>query len=463
MSIEETLTSLRTRPPRWVNQERLPALRLRAGGALSAAARRGLVSDLKAEGTAGSARHARKARALIEDEDCAALLKVLLESWVSAGQPPNDRRWLLFAMGILGDEVDIDQLGDRVYAESRAKQHRMASHCVNALARSPHPAASSWLARLARSAPSPRLRSEAWLARLDRLDGVPVMVRSHGFDPHGMRPFSLGGRMLELRLQPDGTLHIFEGRRRLKSMPRARKRDDAAAVAAARDRFASLKASISADLSDTIAALTEVMITGQPLTGWRALLQAPIPHFIVRGLIWEALIDGEARFRFLLTDEGDAVDTAGADRSLEAVTAVRPVHPIHLDAAEADLWRSLLLEAAASPPFAQLDRSVHRPLNDERPFGSLLANRAAINPWHLARTLTARGYYAERSYRIESAVKTIGPYCITIRHDPYSPFERSMSLLRLQQITLQHGQTILPHPPAVIYSEIAADLTALQR
>ena len=246
-------------------------------------------------------------------------------------------------------------------------------------------------------------------------------------------------------------------------MPRARKRDDAAAVGAARERFAVLKAAIAADLSDTIAALTEVMITGQPITDWRALLQAPVPHFIVRGLIWEALVDGEGRFRFLLTDEGDAVDTVGADRVLDGVTAIRPVHPLHLDSAEADLWRALLLEAAASPPFAQLERSIHRPRNVERPFGSLLANRAAINPWHLARTLTSRGYYAEHSYRIDSAVKTIGPYSITIRHDPYSPFERSASLLRLQQITLHHGQTILPHPPAVIYSEIAADLTALLR
>lgn len=463
MSPEETLESLRTRPSRWVNEAHLPVLRLRAGGQLSAAARRGLVSDLKAEGTAGSALHARQARPLIEDEDCAALLLALLEAWALGGQPQNDRRWLLFATGILGDADAIDRLGARVLTESQAKQHRMAGYCVAALARSPHPAAPSWLARLSRTAPSPRLRRDAWTARLARPGGAPVMVRGRGFDQDGIRAFSLGGRMLQLRLQPDGSLNIYEGSRRLKSLPRARKRDDAAAVDAARARFISLKAAVSADLNDTVAALTEVMITGQPITDWRGLLQAPVPHFIVRGLIWEALADGAPRFRFLLTDEGDAINTAGVDLSLDSIESIRPVHPLYLDDDETDAWRNLLLEAAANPPFSQLDRPIHRPINAERPFGSLLANRAAINPWHLTRTLTARGYTSDRSNRVESAVKTIGPFCITIRHDPYSSFERASPQLRVQEVTLHHGQTILPRPPAAIYSEIASDLSALTR
>ena len=456
-----TLASLRTRPPRWVDETALPPLYFRSGQVLSDAARRGFIADLKSEGTSGTARHARAARAVLRDADCSALMTALLSDWAGAGQPQPARRWLLFAIGILGDADYIDRLGNRVFDENRAKKHQMAGHCVASLARSPHPAAVGWLARLSRTAPTARLRSAAWSARQARPGGDPVMVRSRGFDHHGQRAFDLAGRPLLLRLQADGAVHIFEGSRRLKSLPRARKRDDPGAVTTARARFAALKSALHADLTDTAAALIEAMITGQPITGWRALLDAPVPHWIVRGLIWEALPEEGEHFRFLLTDEGDAVDVDGVDLSLDVVTAVRPIHPLHLAKTEADAWRILLLDAAINSPFPQLDRPIYHPRDPDQPFGSLLANRPAVNPWQLARTLSSRGYLADRGYRIDHCVKTIGPYRITIQHEPYSPFERSASRTRIQQVTLRHGQTLLPRPPAVLYSEIAADLAGL--
>ncbi len=462
-TLVDDLTALRTRPSRWVDAEALPTIRLKAGGVLPEAARRGLIADLKSEGTAGTARHARAIRPLLHDADCADLIAALLADWAGADQPQTDRRWLLFAIGILGDAETIDLLGNRVFKESQAKQHRMAGYCVASLARSPHPEASGWLARLSRTAPTPRLRSEAWTARQARPGGDPVMVRSRGFDLHGQRTFLLGARSLLLRLQPDGSIGIFEGRKRLKSLPRARKRDDPDAVAAARARFVALKAAVSADLTDTIAGLVESMITGVTVTAWRALLAAEVPHFIVRGVVWEGLVESGDPIRFLVTDEGDPVDVAGEDLALDGVTAIRPVHPLGLAEGEADAWRSLLLEAAVSPAFPQLDRPTLRPPDPDRPFGSLLAGRAAVNRWQLARTMTARGYSVERGYRIESGVKLIGPFRITIRHDPYSPFDRSYSTLRLQQVLVCHGETPLPRVPAVLYSEIAADVAALLR
>ncbi len=430
---------------------------------LPEAARRGLIADLKSEGTAGTAQHARAIRPLLEDADCAALIGALLSDWVEAEQPQTDRRWLLFAIGILGDAKTIDLLGNRVFEESQAKQHRMAGYCVASLARSPHPDAPGWLARLSRTAPTPRLRSEAWTARQARPGGDPVMVRSRGFDHHGQRAFLLGARALLLRLQPDGSIAIFEGRKRLKSLPRARKRDNPEAVAAARARFSALKAAVSADLTDTIAGLVESMITGVTVTEWRALLAAPVPHFIVRGVIWEGLVEPGDPIRFLVTDEGDPLDATGADLSLDGVTAIRPAHPLGLTDREADAWRSLLLEASASPAFPQLDRPTHHPPDPDHPFGSLLAGRPAVNRWQLARTMTARGYTVERGYRIDHAVKLIGPFRITIRHDPYSPFERAHASLRLQRVMVSHGETPLPRVPAVLYSEIAADVGALLR
>jgi hypothetical protein len=459
----DDLIALRTRPSRWVDTDALPPLRLLAGGVLPESARRGFIADLKSEGTAGTARHARAIRPRLHDDDCADLLTALLVDWAGAGQPPLDRRWLLFAIGILGDADYIDRLGVRVFEENHAKQHRMAGYCVESLARSPHPEAPGWLARLSRTAPTPRLRKDAWTARQTRPGEDPVMVRSRGFDHHGERTFPLGARSLLLRLQPDGSMGIFEGRKRLKSLPRARKKDDPDAVATARARFSALKSALSADLTDTIAGLVESMITGATITDWRVLLEAPVPHFIVRGVIWEGLRNPDEPLRFLVTDEGDPVDAAGADLDLDGVTEIRPVHPLGLTEDVADAWRNLLLEASASPAFPQLDRATYRPVNPDRPFGSLLSGRSSVNPWQLARTLTARGYLAERGYRIDHAVKLIGPFRITIRHDPYSPFDRSASSLRIQQVSLSHGETLLPRPPAVLYSEIAADLAALLR
>ena len=60
-------------------------------------------------------------------------------------------------------------------------------------------------------------------------------------------------------------------------------------------------------------------------------------------------------------------------------------------------------------------------------------------------------------------MKTIGPFRVTISHDPYSPFERGAGRVSLRQIIVTKGETLLPRPPTVLYSEIAGDLAAVLR
>ncbi len=451
-TIEEALCAVRARPPRWVDA--LPVVRLCSGVRLTDKAVSGLIAALKSEGPASLDTLPRRLRAHLDGADCAALLKTLEQRWRAAGEPSGDRRWLIFAAALLGDGAAIDRLGRRVETERRARRHKMARCCVEAICRSDQPAATAWLAHLARAAPTLPLRMCAWSALNDRgRDGpMPLALPSLGFDARGERPFDHGGRALTLRLRPGGTVAIFDGDRPLKALPTARRADDPAAVRAARARFATLKTDLAQTLTALKAALTESMVLQQPLADGAALLAHPVGFWIVRGVIWRADVD------FLLTEEGVPVDIRGHDLPPPDPAALRPVHPIALSAAVRDRWSSLLVASGHRPPFPQLDRPVSRP---EGPPSAALVRRPALSPWQLARNLTRRGYLPDTSGgTIERALKFVGAWLLCIEHEPYSAYRRS-GRVRLLHITVSQGQRRMPRIPLTLQAELEADIAML--
>ncbi|MEL6342484.1 MAG: DUF4132 domain-containing protein [Myxococcota bacterium] len=479
-SIEEKLAAVRTRPPKWVTLTELPTLRWQRADAaaapipLSEKATKGFIADLKRESPEEVAPLARPARARLDAVDCAAFLNGLLTQWAVAGQPSRDRRWLLFAIGLLGDDEAIDALGRRVSAEIKAKRHRAAGYCLVSLARNGSPTAKRWLARWARQAPGLTLRASAWSAWVALDDGGPLPINAVqlGFDRDGWRDYDHGGRALRLRLTPDATVELFDGARPLKSVPGPRKADDPDAVRASRARLSTMKAALKEGLQDLHDALEEAMIVERPLADWRTLLlEHPLAWRASRGLIFEALArDGAPMWRFLLTEEGDAVDAHGEDLPLAEVSGVRVVHPGRMTADERDGWRDLLDEADATPPFDQLDRPMALPGDGPRPLADALAVLPAMATPRLAHGLASRGYLADNAAAayglIERSLKFFGPYLVVLSHEGYpaNPYHWSRQRrLRLTGIEVRRGKSVVPAArlPAPVFSEIISPLQTL--
>ena len=229
----EALEAVRARPPRWVDAAALPLLRLAAPAdgseeeVLSEAARRGFLADLKSEGPEETAALARPLAPRLRATDRAALARALLVQWSEAGEPSRDRRWLLFAVGLLGDDALLDALGRRVGEEVAARRHAVAQTCLSSLHRSGGRVARRWLGRWSRQAPTMRLRAAAWAGRMaltDELAGpLEVQPPDLGFDLRGERAYDHAGRALTLQLGADGQIQLRDGARALRSLPAARR------------------------------------------------------------------------------------------------------------------------------------------------------------------------------------------------------------------------------------------------
>lgn len=471
-AIDETLSKIRARPPRWVDQDALPTLCLDDGTPLSPKARAGLIADLKSEGPEEYAVNARTALQQIAATQQAALIKTLLGDWAAAGQPARDRRWLIFASALLGDDALIDALGRRVGEEIAARRHQAAGYCIEALLRAGTPTAQRWLARWSRQAPGLNLRAQAWSARqvLDKAVRwvSAVAPHDHGFSEQGERDYDHGGRLLRLRLAEDGEIAIFDGQRRLRALPTARKQDDAAVVRRSRDDFKALKAAVSDSLLALNAALEEAMILGRPLADWPLLRQAPLAWRASRGLVFSARA-GDVVVRFFLSDEGDPLDMQGDDVDIPDGAEIRVVHPMVLtDEARAG-WRAILAEARAVPPFEQLSRPLHPPAPGPAPLAAVLRGLPPMATPRLIRGLAARGYLPDtfESYgMIGQSMCFLGPYVITVTHDAYpsNPFkQRTRQPLRLRSAEIRRGKRKVPSEslPAPIFSEIVGALLTL--
>ncbi|MFT4975071.1 MAG: hypothetical protein ACI8S6_000958 [Myxococcota bacterium] len=470
IDIEEALHQIRARPPRWVDAAALPVLRLRDGVVLSERARAGFIADLKSEGPDSRAEVARTALPLIEPADRVALMGALLVDWAVAGQPPRDRRWLIFATGLLGDAALHDALGRRVGEELAGRRYKAAGYCIEALARGGGPTAKRWLACWSRSAPSLSLRAAAWSARQPLGPVATVAPPDHGFSPRGERSYDHAGRPLQLRLTVDGEIQIFDGARPLKSLPAARKQDDPDAVRRSRDTYKALRQAVRDSLRDLDQALEEAMIIGQPLADWPELCAGPLGWRTSRGLIFEARTGGDAPpVRFFLSDEGDPLDHQGAELSLDPAASVRVVHPVHVEEPERAAWRSILSEARAVQPLDQLGRSTRRPSPGPGPLAGVLAVVPPVSTPRLIRELGAQGYLPDTFGAhgfIERSLRFLGPYLVVILHEGYaaSPFSRRPTQpLRLRAVEIRRGKLRIPSEslPVAVFSEIAVGLLGL--
>lgn len=470
--IEEALSKIRARPPRWVDQDSLPTLHFSDGAPLSPKARAGLIADLKSEGPESRAVTARAALRSIPAADRSALIAALLGDWAAAGQPARDRRWLIFASALLGDEALIDALGRRVGEEVSARRHQAAGNCIEALLRAGTPTAQRWLARWSRQAPGLNLRAAAWSARqaLAETAGwlATVAPYDHGFSIRGDRPYDHAGRPLRLQLAEDGEIALFDGQRRLRALPAARKRDDPAAVRRSREGFKTLRAAVKDSLLALDAALEEAMILGQPLSDWDALRLAPLAWRASRGLVFSARAE-DVVVRFFLSDEGDPLDAQGDDVAVPDGAEIRVVHPMVLTDAERAGWRAILAEARAVPPFEQLSRPLRPPPPGPAPLAAVLRGLAPMSTPRLIRGLAARGYLPDtfESYgMISRSMRFLGPYLVTLSHDAYpsNPFnQRAQQRLRLRSVEVRRGKRKVPSEalPAPIFSEIAGPLLTL--
>lgn len=119
----------------------LPALHFRQGPALSEGATQWLLGALYDETDAEPSVELARVRKLLTDEDASALLSAIDGALPFA----NEHRWKIYAVGLLGNDRQLSQLGERLRQWNSGGLHVLAGHAIESLRRNGTGSAVRWI------------------------------------------------------------------------------------------------------------------------------------------------------------------------------------------------------------------------------------------------------------------------------------------------------------------------------
>ena len=176
------------------------------------------------------------------------------------------------------------------------------------------------------------------------------VLMDFGLDAAGRKEYDLGGKIIQVSLEKDLTLRLFEtaAGRSIKSIPK--KGVDEALAAAAAEDFSEMKKNVRKAVKAQSSRLMEDFLTGIPMKAedWKQrYLENPLMLHLARLLVWSQ--DGET---FTIGEDG-AVDAAGDCRMIKD-TPVCVAHPIEMGEEETKAWQKYFASRGLRQPFLQV-------------------------------------------------------------------------------------------------------------
>ena len=479
--------------PAWgwrVAAEALPKLSWASGAPLSADTQSWFLSTLGQETLENWETKLNAVRGRLDDDACQAALTALLAEvrehipyFAQKASESIQSRWMrvncykgryAFACGLLGDDAVMDDMARQLEFLVGDKHGSWGRDAMNALARRGTPAAIrglEWASRRAGSGTIKR-RSGDMLVTMTGWRGISLgelldeALSEMGFDLEGKQSFDYGGRVLTLQLTAENTLTISdETGKTLRSLPKARKGDDEAAVKIAKKTISTLKKSLRSTHTGQKKRLESYLASQRVWRPgvWRArFLEHPLMRAYSRTLIWEGLdASGASTGAFVDTESGDLMDAELNEVALPT-GGVRLLHPLNADAEALAAWAEVLDDNEIIPFFDQLGRRLFRdgdyPETDALLFMKLPTPMAGPFMGSSERC----GYKPgprEDGGNIYRTVKQLGRYTLTLHHDGYWPQGKDWEFeLRSVGVTLDDAKLDWRSLPPVLRSEIVLDL-----
>ncbi len=211
--------------------------------------------------------------------------------------------------------------------------------------------------------------SEAFAEAAERQDLTPDALRDRvvpwlGFEPGTPRLVACGAKTIEVTIGDD-LGHAFRDAKSGKLLRSLPKGAPAEVELALKEEKGILRDAMRAQS----LRLENLLVVGHRWSGAlyrERFLGHPLLRPYARRLIFGRYAPGgalEASFR--ARADGVLVDAAGAEVSLADDAAVGLVHPLELAPEALEAWRARLA-AEGAPPFAQLERPMHRVSEEER-------------------------------------------------------------------------------------------------
>lgn len=208
-------------------------------------------------------------------------------------------------------------------------------------------------------------------------------------DASGVAVLDFGPRALRVTLGDDLAARVTDEAGRVVTSVRAQRSDDPAKAQVATARLRDLRKGLGEVARAAAARFEQGMVLGREWRAdlfWGTVIGHPILGRIARRLLWAR---GAELVR--VAEDGTLADLAGDERPRGG--ALRPVHPLELDARALAQWGEVFAEHAILPPFPQIGRATFAPTEAERSEGALARFRGApTTQMAIQGRLLARGW-----------------------------------------------------------------------
>ncbi len=490
--IQRAAPKLKAPPAKWLDESRLPPLVDVEGKPLGPEATRYLFYRQSRAKEMKLDVEARPLHDRIDRSTSGDFALEVLRQFAGSKAEAKDR-WALAIAGLLGDDRVVPVLAPMIHAWGDSSRFKMAELAVHALA-----LLGTEAALLGVDATAIRYRTknksvgaaarEAFAEAAGRL-GVTVdelgdlVVPRLGFEPGRQRVVGAEGKRVEVGIGPDFKLKYrdLEKNKAVSSPPKSLPKETLA-------EFKETAASLREVAKVQKARLENLMVRQFRWSAprWAELfLDHPVLFlpFATR-LIWMHHDESGARVATFRALE-DRTLTGPADEAIELPGSgtVGIVHPLELDGAELEAWRTHLADYEIEPPFLQLDRPVVR-VEDERRSVTLADDVAGVS----LNVMTFRSR-ADKLGWLRGPVVDAGTVDVYLKSFPNAGIdafleisglymridvEASMDLggyFFLREGTVRSGQYVMNMPdreeryrriplgdlPPLVYSEVAGD------
>lgn len=309
----------------------------------------------------------------------------LFETWLESGAPSKDV-WVLWALGLFGNDLTALKLGPMMKAWPRQSQNARALKGLQVLQAIGTDSALTTLAAVARTAGTASLKGHANVAleAIAERRGLGVEDLQDRIVPDcGLRDdrvLSYGERSFTIVFRPDLKLGLIDPEGAfIAGPPRRKKGEDAAVIAEVKETWKIRKKVLSATLKDQRQRLRHALAEGRswsPDSYREVLLGHPILREIAARLLWLPE-DGEA---FRIAEDGSFADIDDVEVELPG-SPIRLLHPVDLPAEEIAEWVEICSDYELIPPFEQLGRRCRRLADDERELYALALGPATREAW----------------------------------------------------------------------------------
>ena len=252
----------------------------------------------------------------------------------------------------------------------------IAGDAVRAIAMNGSSEALMIVDNIARKFKGKSVRTSAVNAMASAADGLGItaeeladrIVPDLGFDENLCRVFDYGKRQFNVYIRPSLELEIFNGDKKVKSMPKPGATDDAEKANAAYEQFKEMKKLMKTAVTAQKQRLEYVLMCDRKwsVEGWKTLfVKNAIMHCFAIGLIWGIYEDGKLSTTFRYMDDGSFTTSDGDEFEIPENAMIGLVHPIELSEELKAEWTEQLSDYEIVQPFPQLARPVFTPETKE--------------------------------------------------------------------------------------------------